>query len=179
MNAPPPPHLLANYVQPWGPSAKHSSVPACLHANRARVLLPFGVMKVSTSAICVRGRILGDIPGRGSQRVHHRRYRRHDVRRSNFSAARRRRNSPRRPINDHHNLPADNPVRRGGGRAQELLKRSRFVPEARNRDFAAMPPGLPQLPMAPTNASARPCGYPSAVAVGLNRQASPLGEEAT
>ena len=101
MSGPPRPHLLANYVHPWGPSAKHSSVPACLHANRARVFLPFGVMKVSTSAICVRGRILGDIPGRGSQRVHHRRYRRHDVRRSNFSAARRRRNSPRRPINDH------------------------------------------------------------------------------
>ena len=121
----PPPHLLVNYVHPWGPSAKHSSIPACLHANRARVLLPFRVMKVSTSAICVRGQILGDIPGRGSQRVHHRRYRRHDVRRSNFSAARRRRNSPRRPINDHRTFGRSSTInadRRLGLNCQTALK---------------------------------------------------------
>ena len=46
--------------------------------------------------------------------------------------------APPQPTRHHHNLPADNPVRCGGGRAQELHKRSRFVPEARSRDFAAI-----------------------------------------
>ena len=140
MSGPPPPHLLANYVHPWGPSAKHSSIPACLHANRARVLLPFRVMKVSTSAICVRGQILGDIPGRGSQRVHHRRYRRHDVRRSNFSAARRRRNSPRRPINDHRTFGRSSTTNTNGQlglNCQHVLKTAQGLRAAKYRTKVA------------------------------------------
>lgn len=63
----PPPPLLANYVHSGDPSAKHSSASLCLNVNRASVNLPFGfgVMRLSTSAIFVRGRTLGDIHGRG------------------------------------------------------------------------------------------------------------------
>lgn len=50
---------------------------------------------------------------------------------------------------------------------------------AKSRFCSHRSPGLPQLPTAPSNASARPCGYPSAVAVGRNRMASPLGGGAT
>ena len=32
-------------------------------------------------------------------------------------------------------------------------------------------PGLPQHPAAPTNAAARPCGFPFGLAIGINRQA--------
>lgn len=61
--------------------AKHSSVPACLHTNRTRTILPFGVMKLSTSAIRV---FRADNQRYWWQRVHHREPRCDDVRRLNF-----------------------------------------------------------------------------------------------